>query len=75
MVSKTFSFHYEIRIHKQQYSTLEKLRQKSRHVLSRTYLPRGVKAVAVDSNEYLKINPDNIPADERFLYTLVMRLA
>lgn len=50
-------------------SYLERLRQKTRHAIGRLYLPKGVKAVAVDSNEYTKLNPAHIPADERFLYT------
>lgn len=50
---------------------LELLRKKSRHAAGRLYLPKGVKAVAVDSNEYTRLNPAHIPADERFLYTYV----
>jgi len=42
--------------------------------MGRLYLPKGVKAVAVDSNDYTKINPEHIPADERFLYTYVFRM-
>ncbi|CAF4454230.1 unnamed protein product, partial [Adineta steineri] len=30
-----------------------------------------VKAVAVDSSEYTKLNSKHIPADERFLYTFM----
>jgi hypothetical protein len=48
---------------------LEILRKKVRHAASRLYLPKGVKAVAVDSTEYTRLNSANIPADERFLYT------
>ena len=48
---------------------LELLRKKIRHVASRLYLPKGVKAVAVDSSEYTRLNSAHIPADERFLYT------
>jgi len=50
---------------------LELLRKKSRHAAGRLYLPKGVKAVAVDSSEYTRLNPTHIPADERFLYTYV----
>ncbi len=48
---------------------LEILRKKTRHAAGRLYLPKGVKAVAVDSQEYTRLNPAHIPADERFLYT------
>ena len=51
------------------YFRLEQLRQKSRHAAGHLYLPKGVKAVPVDSKEYTKLNPSNIPADEKFLYT------
>ena len=51
---------------------LEILRKKSRHAAGRIYLPRGAKAVPVDSNDYVKLNSSNIPADERFLYTFVI---
>ncbi|UJR23294.1 hypothetical protein I4U23_026310 [Adineta vaga] len=49
----------------------EILRKKSRHAAGRLYLPKGVKAVAVDSSEYTRLNPAHIPADERFLYTFM----
>jgi hypothetical protein len=52
----------------------ELLRKKSRHAIGRLYLPKGVKAVAVDSTEYTRLNPTHIPADERFLYTYVCSL-
>ncbi len=32
------------------------------------YAPRGVRAMAVDSKEFLKTPQKNIPADEMFLY-------
>ena len=44
-----------------------------RHGAARLYLPKGVKAVAVDSAEYTRLNSDHIPADERFLYTYVFK--
>lgn len=50
------------------------LSKKSRHAAGRLYLPKGVKAVPVDSGEYTRLNPDNIPADERFLYTYVVKM-
>jgi len=50
---------------------LELLRKKTRHAAGRLYLPKGVKAVAVDSTEYTRLNSAHIPADERFLYTYV----
>ena len=53
---------------------LEMLRKKSRHASGRLYLPKGVKAVAVDSSEYTRLNSAHIPADERFLYTYVNSL-
>jgi hypothetical protein len=53
---------------------LEQLRNKSRHAAGRLYLPKGVKAVPVDSSEYTRLNPANIPADERFLYTYVNKI-
>jgi len=56
---------------KKQIAKHEKLRQKSRHGAGRLYLPKGVKAVAVDSTEYTKLNPANIPADEKFLFTFM----
>ena len=52
----------------------ELLRKKSRHAAGRLYLPKGVKAVAVDSSEYTRLNPAHIPADERFLYTYASSL-
>jgi ribosome biogenesis protein MAK21 len=57
---------------KKQIAKHEILRKKTRHAVGRLYLPKGVKAVAVDSNEYTKLNPAHIPADERFLYTYVL---
>ncbi|CAF0814566.1 unnamed protein product [Rotaria sordida] len=56
---------------KKQITKHEHLRTKSRHAAGRLYLPKGVKAVAVDSNEYTRLNPAHIPADERFLYTFM----
>ncbi|CAF1034603.1 unnamed protein product [Rotaria sp. Silwood1] len=56
---------------KKQITKHELLRKKSRHAAGRLYLPKGVKAVAVDSNEYTRLNPAHIPADERFLYTFM----
>jgi hypothetical protein len=50
---------------------LELLSKKTRYAANRLYLPQGVKAVAVDSNEYTRLNPAHIPADERFLYTYI----
>ncbi len=57
---------------KKQIAKHEILRKKTRHAVGRLYLPKGVKAVPVDSNEYTKLNPAHIPADERFLYTYVL---
>jgi ribosome biogenesis protein MAK21 len=54
---------------------LEQLRTKSRHAAGRLYLPKGVKAVPVDSSEYTRLNSANIPADERFLYTYVNKIS
>ncbi|CAF2854522.1 unnamed protein product [Rotaria sp. Silwood2] len=56
---------------KKQITKHELLRKKSRHAAGRLYLPKGVKAVAVDSNEYTRLNPAHIPVDERFLYTFM----
>ncbi|CAF1015084.1 unnamed protein product [Adineta steineri] len=56
---------------KKQIAKHEILRKKSRHAAGRLYLPKGVKAVAVDSSEYTKLNSKHIPADERFLYTFM----
>lgn len=56
---------------KKQIAKHEQLRQKSRHAAGHLYLPKGVKAVPVDSKEYTKLNPSNIPADEKFLYTFM----
>ncbi|CAF1013413.1 unnamed protein product [Adineta ricciae] len=56
---------------KKQITKHELLRKKSPHAVGRLYLPKGVKAVPVDSSEYARLNPANIPADERFLYTFM----
>ncbi|CAF3169610.1 unnamed protein product [Rotaria socialis] len=56
---------------KKQITKHEILRKKSRHAAGHLYLPKGVKAVPVDSSEYTRLNSAHIPVDERFLYTFM----
>ncbi|CAF1268772.1 unnamed protein product, partial [Didymodactylos carnosus] len=53
---------------KKQLNKHEKLGHKLK---GKIYLPKGVKSLAVDSDEYAKLQTTNVPVDEQFLHTFM----